>query len=62
MPPKKSAGANKGGKKMNAFMVAKENARKSNAEEFEYTNKVGEKKTYTRFETPTGMVAYKEKK
>jgi len=47
---------------MNAFMLEKEKARKSNAEEFTYKNKEGIMKTYKRFVTGTNMVAYKEKK
>lgn len=50
-----------GKKKMNDFMVAKEKARKANADEFEYTNKDGKKKVYKKFVMPTGMVAYKAK-
>ena len=41
---------------MNAFMVAKEKARKSGADSFEYNGK-----TYVKFTMPTGMVAYKKK-
>tara|TARA_Y100000389_G_scaffold140942_1_gene138806 strand:- start:219 stop:407 length:189 start_codon:yes stop_codon:yes gene_type:complete len=62
MPPKKTGKKSGGGqKKMNSFMTAKEKARKANAEEFTYKNKEGVMKTYKRFETATGMVAYKEK-
>ena len=62
MPAKKSTKQNGAGKKkMNDFMEAKEKARKSGAESFEYTNKQGVKKVYVRFEMPTGMVAYKAK-
>ena len=62
MPTKRSTKQNGGGKKkMNDFMEAKENARKSNAESFEYTNKQGVKKVYVKFVMPTGMVAYKAK-
>ena len=46
---------------MNDFMVAKEKARKANADEFEYTNKEGKKKVYKKFVMDTGMVAYKAK-
>ena len=42
-------------------MKAKEQARKNNKEQFEYTNKQGVKKTYVKFVMPTGMVAYKAK-
>tara|TARA_B110000259_G_scaffold187915_1_gene243985 strand:- start:1758 stop:2006 length:249 start_codon:yes stop_codon:yes gene_type:complete len=49
-------------RKMNDFMKAKENARKNNLNEFEYTNKEGKKKTYVKFVMKTGMVAYKAKK
>ena len=58
MAGKKQTG---GKKKMNDFMVAKEKARKANADEFEYTNKEGKKKVYKKFVMPTGMVAYKAK-
>ena len=53
MPEKKQK------KKMNDFMKAKEKARKENADQFEYTNKDGEKKIYKKFVTSTGMVTYK---
>ena len=46
----------------NAFMTAKEKARKSGAESFEYTNKDGVKKTYYKKKTKTGMVIYGSKK
>jgi|ETNvirnome_6_100_1030635.scaffolds.fasta_scaffold00083_64 hypothetical protein len=46
-------------KKMNDFMKAKEKARKANADEFEYTNKDGEKKVYKKTVTATGMVIYR---
>ena len=46
---------------MNGFMEAKEKARKSGSESFEYTNKQGVKKVYVKFVMPTGMVAYKAK-
>ena len=49
-------------RKMNDFMKAKENARKNNLNEFEYTNKEGKTKTYVKFVMKTGMVAYKSKK
>jgi hypothetical protein len=49
-------------RKMNAFMKAKENARKKNLDEFEYTNKDGKTITYKKFIMKTGMVAYKAKK
>jgi len=48
-------------KQMNDFMIAKENARKNNKDQFEYTNKEGVKKTYVIFVMSTGMVAYKKK-
>lgn len=44
---------------MNEFMQLKEKARKSGAEQFEYTNKEGQKKVYKRMVTKTGMVTYK---
>jgi len=62
MPPKKTKKSGGGKKKMNEFMMNKEKARKANAEEFTYKNKDGVEKTYKRFVTGTGMVAYKEKK
>lgn len=48
--------------KMNLFMKAKETAHKTNAEEFTYKNKKGIIKTYKRFITESGLIAYKEKK
>jgi hypothetical protein len=47
-------------KKMNDFMKAKEKARKADADEFEYTNKDGEKKVYKKSVTATGMVIYRK--
>jgi len=61
MVAKKTTKQTGGKKKMNDFMKAKEDARKSEAESFEYTNKQGVKKTYVKFVMPTGMVAYKAK-
>ena len=61
MVAKKTIKQTGGKKKMNDFMKAKEDARKSEAESFEYTNKQGVKKTYVKFVMPTGMVAYKAK-
>ena len=58
--PKKAPKKTK--RKMNDFMKAKENARKKNLDEFEYTNKEGKKITYKKFIMKTGMVAYKAKK
>ena len=58
--PKKAPKKTK--RKMNAFMKAKENARKKNLDEFEYTNKDGKTITYKKFIMKTGMVAYKAKK
>jgi len=49
-------------RKMNEFMKAKENARKKNLDEFEYTNKEGKTTKYVKFTMKTGMVAYKAKK
>jgi len=43
-------------RKMNAFMQAKEKARKSGASSFTYNGK-----TYTRSKTKTGMVIYKKR-
>jgi len=61
MVAKKTTKQTGGKKKMNDFMKAKEDARKSDAESFEYTNKQGVKKTYVKFVMSTGMVAYKAK-
>jgi hypothetical protein len=61
MAAKKTTKQTGGKKKMNDFMKAKEQARKNNKEQFEYTNKQGVKKTYVKFVMPTGMVAYKAK-
>ncbi len=61
MVAKKTTKQTGGKKKMNDFMKAKEQARKNNKEQFEYTNKQGVKKTYVKFVMPTGMVAYKAK-
>ena len=46
-------------KKINEFMKAKEKARKADADEFEYTNKDGEKKVYKKSVTATGMIIYR---
>ena len=46
----------------NAFMVAKEKARKSGADSFDYTNGDGVKKTYHKKKTATGMVIYSSQK
>ena len=61
MVAKKTTKQTGGKKKINDFMKAKEQARKNNKEQFEYTNKQGVKKTYVKFVMPTGMVAYKAK-
>jgi len=61
MVAKKTTKQTGGKKKMNDFMKAKEQARKNNKEQFEYTSKQGVKKTYVKFVMPTGMVAYKAK-
>jgi hypothetical protein len=61
MVAKKTTKQTGGKKKMNDFMKAKEQARKNNREQFEYTSKQGVKKTYVKFVMPTGMVAYKAK-
>lgn len=52
--PKKSK-KRKGKKKMNAYMEAKEKARKSGAETFTYNGT-----TYKKTQTKTGMVIYKK--
>lgn len=61
MPEKKKKTSSSTTKKksMNEFMKAKEKARKEDADEFEYTNKEGEKKIYKKFVTSTGMITYK---
>jgi len=46
-----------GKRKMNAYMVAKEKARKGGAASFEYKGK-----TYYKKKTKTGMVIYSKKK
>jgi len=53
---KKSRSPKKKSRKLNAYMVAKEKARKSGAESFEYKGN-----TYVKFKMPTGMVAYRKK-
>lgn len=50
-------------RKLNEFMIALQNARKNNAEEFTYTNKAGEKKTYVKVKNNNSKFSlYKEKK
>ena len=56
MPAKKGGGKKR---EMNEFMQLKEKARESGADQFEYTNKQGQKKVYKKMVTKTGMVTYK---
>ena len=51
----KKSKKSKGKKKMNAYMMAKEKARKSGAETFSYNGT-----TYKQATTKTGMVIYKK--
>lgn len=53
--PRKTSKVKKGKKGMNAFMKAKEKARKSGAETFTYNGT-----TYKQAKTKTGMVIYKK--
>ena len=49
-------------RKLNEFMIALQNARKKNAEEFTYTNKAGEEKTYVKVKNNNSKLSlYKEK-